>query len=83
MKNTLILIAVLYSANLVAQDTTQKQDKEQVSFSGYAEAYYSYDFNKPADNYRPGFLYSHNRSNEFNIKHGLYKSSLFGRKGAR
>lgn len=35
--------------------------------SGYAEVYYSYDFNKPADHNKPAFLYSHNRHNEFAV----------------
>lgn len=38
-----------------------------VELSAYAEAYYQFDFNRPADNNRPAFVYSHNRHNEFNI----------------
>ena len=69
-------IAVLFTATCMAQDTTaQQKDKGQLSFSGYAEAYYSYDFGKPADNNRPGFLYSHNRSNEFNVNLAYVKGS--------
>lgn len=75
MKKVLFFIALAYSANIMAQDTTRKESKGQVSFSGYAEAYYSYDLNKPADNYRPGFLYSHNRSNEFNVNLAYIKAA--------
>ncbi|WP_107685829.1 porin [Niastella populi] len=74
MKNVLSGIAVLFVTNLTAQDTTRKENKAQVSISGYAEAYYNYDLNKPADHYRPGFLYSHNRSNEFNINLAYVKA---------
>lgn len=45
------------------------------SFSGYVEVYYQYDFNKPTDNNRPGFIYSHNRHNEFNLNLGFLKGS--------
>ncbi|NJM25132.1 MAG: outer membrane beta-barrel protein [Bacteroidia bacterium] len=43
--------------------------------SGYAEVYYIYDFNEPADNTRPGFIYSHNRHNEVTLNLGLLKAS--------
>lgn len=45
------------------------------TFSTYIESYYTYDFNKPADNNRPGFIYSHNRHNEFNLNLGFVKGS--------
>jgi hypothetical protein len=48
---------------LIAQDTT----KPVLTFSGFAEVYYSYDCNRPADHNRPGFIYSHNRHNEFAV----------------
>jgi hypothetical protein len=46
-----------------------------LTFGGYAEAYYSYDLNKPTDNSRPGFIYSHNRHNEFNVNLAFIKAS--------
>ena len=67
MKNILLVISILYTANVLGQDS--------ITISGYAEAYYSYDLNKPADNYRPGFIYSHNRSNEFNINLAFIKAN--------
>ncbi len=47
-------------------------------FSGFAEVYYSYDFNKPSDHRRPFFLYSHNRHNEFNVNLVYIKGSFKG-----
>ncbi|HSK13428.1 MAG TPA: porin [Phnomibacter sp.] len=38
---------------------------------GYAEVYYGYDFGRPDDHRRPGFLYSFNRANEFNLNLGM------------
>ena len=55
----------------MAQDST----KGELTFSGYVEVYYLYDFNKPADHQRPNFIYSHNRSNEFNLNLGFLKGS--------
>lgn len=58
--------AILITLSGNAQDTTTHQQPDTWTISGYVETFYSYDFNKPADNNRPGFLYSHNRHNEFN-----------------
>jgi len=54
------------------QDTTQIT---QLSISGYLEAYYLRDFNNPIGNTRPGFVYSHNRTNEVNINLALLKAA--------
>ena len=51
------------------------QDEPKVKISGYAEVYYGYDFNKPANNNRPGFIYSHNRNNEVNLNLGYIKAA--------
>lgn len=70
MKKILFGTAVLLSTQLIGQDSTGS-----LTVSGYAEAYYQYDFNKPADNNRPGFIYSHNRHNEFNVNLGFIKAA--------
>lgn len=76
MKKIILVIAFSYSVNTMAQDTAlQAGNKEQFTVSGYVDAYYSYDLNKPTGNYRPAFLYSHNRSNEFNINLAFVKGS--------
>lgn len=69
MKKILIGSALLISTQLLAQE----EQKPVLTWSGYVEAYYQYDFNKPADNNRPGFIYSHNRHNEFNLNLGFIK----------
>lgn len=53
----------------------QESKPSPLTFSGYVELYYTYDFNKPADNNRPGFVYSHNRHNEFNLNLGFLKAT--------
>lgn len=70
MKKIFLGAVVLVSTQLKAQDSTGS-----LNISGYAEAYYQYDFNKPADNNRPGFIYSHNRHNEFNLNLGFIKAN--------
>lgn len=74
MKKFLLGLIVLLSNRLMAQDST-KGPGNTLSFSGYIETYYTYDFNKPADNNLPGFIYSHNRHNEFNLNLGFLKGS--------
>ena len=72
--NRLLLLYILFIISAVAagQDST---DKNNFSISGYAEVYYQYDFNKPSDGKRPGFIYSHNRHNEFNLNLGFIKAA--------
>jgi Putative beta-barrel porin-2, OmpL-like. bbp2 len=70
MKKTLLCFLMLINIHLIAQDSTGT-----LTISGYVEAYYQYDFNKPADNNRPGFIYNHNRHNEFNLNLGFIKAS--------
>lgn len=73
MKKVLLVTGILYTVNVLGQDSTTT--KSPLTISGYAEAYYSYDLNKPTDNNRPGFIYSHNRSNEFNINLAFVKAA--------
>lgn len=50
--------------------------KLSISLSGYAEPYYGFDLNEPADGNRPGFVYAHNRHNEFNLNIAFLKASV-------
>lgn len=67
--------AVLIALMGTAQDTTNTNKPSPLTISGYAEAYYSFDLNKPTDNNRPAFLYSHNRHNEFTANLAFIKAS--------
>lgn len=71
-------IAVLLATVVIAtQSFGQEQDSQPspLTVSGYVEAYYAYDFNKPENNTRPGFLYSHNRHNEINLNLGFIRAA--------
>lgn len=50
------------------------------SFSGYAEPYYGFDFNQPADGNRPAFVYAHNRHNEFSVNIAYLKGAVSARR---
>lgn len=53
-----------------AQETTNP-----LTFSGYIETYYSYDFSNPTNHEKAAFLYNHNRHNEINLNLGLLKAA--------
>ena len=74
MKKVLTGIAVLTMFSALAQDSTTVETNK-LSLSGYVEAFYGYDFNKPVDNNRPSFIYSHNRHNEFNVNLAFLRGS--------
>ncbi len=68
----LLPILLLASGIMSAQVDTSIS---KLTFSGYAEVYYTFDFNQPGNHNRPSFIYSHNRHNEFNLNLGFVKSS--------
>ena len=69
MKKLLIIIASSLTLHSYAQEGSK------IKVTGYLETYYGYDFNKPADNNRPSFVYSHNRHNEVNLNIGFIKGN--------
>lgn len=80
MKKIIFGAAILMTLAATAQEDTTKMMEQVVAtspftISGYVEAYYSYDFNKPSNNARPGFIYNFNRHNEFNLNLGFIKGS--------
>jgi hypothetical protein len=68
----ILIITLLVSGASIAQD-----DLKQSPFSvnGYLEVYYTYDFNEPENNTRPGFVYSFNRHNEVNLNVGFIRGA--------
>lgn len=77
VKSILSGVILLATMNVCAQDGSVKTDPaiNPFSFSGYVEIYNTYDLQRPADNNRPDFIYSHNRHNEFNVNLGFLKGS--------
>jgi Putative beta-barrel porin-2, OmpL-like. bbp2 len=68
----LLFLVSIISVAAAGQDST---NKNPLTISGMAEVYYQYEFNKPSDGNRPGFVYSHNRHNEFNLNLGFIKAA--------
>ena len=67
---------ILVSAFLAFGFTTiyaQEASKSPLTFSGYIDVYYSYDFGKPDNHTKPGFIYNYNKSNEVNLNLGIAK----------
>lgn len=55
--------------------TAQADSTGHIAFTGFADIYYAYDFNKPRHHERPGFLYNHKRHDEFNVNLAFLKAA--------
>jgi hypothetical protein len=74
MKSLLLTaLGLLTLKTAAAQESTETKDP--LTISGYAEAYYNYDFNRPLNNTAPGFLYNFNRAGEVNLNLGFVKAN--------
>lgn len=72
-KETIIIVGLLLSYKMLAAQTDSSASK--LNISGYLETYYTLSPNQ-ASHTRPGFIYSHNRSNEFNLNLGFIKAAF-------
>lgn len=72
MKNIFLLSFLLLGGRGFSQSDSTKS---ALSFSGYVETYYTYDFGNPANHTRPGFIYAFNRHNEVNLNLGYVKAA--------
>ncbi|WP_445452184.1 outer membrane beta-barrel protein [Flavobacterium sp. 25HG05S-40] len=66
------LIAFLISSTSFGQDKKELK----LTFSGFLETYYAYDFNQPITDAKLPFMYNYNRHNEFNINIGLLRAKV-------
>lgn len=69
-----ILFVLLAVCGITASAQNDSINKP-FTVSGYAEVYYTADFNNPKNNNRPGFVYSHNRNNEVNVNLAFIKTA--------
>lgn len=69
-----ILFALLTVCGITASAQNDSINKP-LTIGGYAEVYYTADFNNPKNNNRPGFVYSHNRNNEVNVNLAYIKTA--------
>lgn len=65
------------------KDSVSVKDSSGLSFWGFADIYYGYNFNQPPSRIDGelvtgnSFLYSHNRHNEFNLNNGIVGVDYF------
>ncbi len=76
MKTLLIFLTLTFSWLIIRA----QEEKSSLTFSGYVETYYLYNFNNPATHNQPNFIYSFNRSNEFNLNLGYIKANYSSEK---
>ena len=67
------IISITLIAFVFTITNAQEKEKSPLTFSGYIDTYYSYDFGNPDNHTRPGFIYSYNRHNELNLNLGFAK----------
>lgn len=70
MKTLFTVVLLMVFSGLKAQ-----VDQSPLTFSGYLETYYSYDFQNPGYHEKPAFLYNFNRHNEVNLNLGFIKAN--------
>jgi hypothetical protein len=75
MRKSIFPLLFFIVSKIQAQDTSKA-----IVYSGYVETFYAFEFNKPLNNKRPAFLYSHNRHNEFNINLAYLKAAFADKK---
>lgn len=74
MQTIFKIIAILLLLSPLSKGFAQTDStKSPLTFSGYIEPYYIYDFGNPDDHNRPSFVYSYNRHNEATLNLGLGK----------
>jgi hypothetical protein len=72
MKKNCLIVAMFF----VAIANAQENKELKLSFSGYLETYYAYDFNKPEAQAKLPFMYNYNRHNEFSVNLGLLRAKV-------
>lgn len=70
MKTLFTVVLLMVFSGLKAQIA-----QPPLTFSGYLETYYSYDFQNPGSHEKPAFLYNFNRHNEVNLNLGFIKAN--------
>lgn len=70
LKNIVVLFGLLITNMVMAQS-----DSGKISFSGYADVYYSYNTNNPANHENENFVYNFKRHNELNVNFAMVKAA--------
>ncbi|WP_255709890.1 outer membrane beta-barrel protein [Pontibacter harenae] len=70
---SLLSLLLFFPKSGFTQHDSTVQVSPSITFPGFLDVYYAYDFDKPTTDYRQPFLYNHNRHNEFNLNLGFVK----------
>lgn len=70
-----LLIVVMGQWNF---SIAQENSSIQVTWEGFVDIYYGYDFSRPMDHVRQPFLYNHNRHNQINLNLGMVRGKMEG-----
>lgn len=65
----LIVFLLIFSSSF-----SQEEKELKISFSGFLETFYTYDFNEPVTEKKLSFMYNFNRHNEFNVNMGMFRT---------
>jgi hypothetical protein len=76
LKFHVLLFHLIFGLSIFAQSDTTRQKAPEISFSGYADVFYAFDFSMPTDNKRQPYLVNHNRHNEFNVNHVMVQAEI-------
>lgn len=74
--NSFCFFVTIFLWNAIGMAQTTDSTQSHWQWSGYAEIFYAYDFNKPGNGRRPNFLYSYNRHNQPNLNIGMLKGAF-------
>jgi hypothetical protein len=69
------ILTIMGFCAVLSATAQENKETSPLTFSGYLEMYYTYDFGKPLSQNRPSFVYSHNRHNEVNLNLGMIKAA--------
>lgn len=76
MKPALLLLIVLAPCTIITAQQVDTAQKKELVLSGFADLYYQYDFDNPANKERPGYIYNHKKHNQPRINLALLKASF-------
>lgn len=80
MKFTSVKFLLWLIISLVAEKAFANIDTlKKLTFSAYAEFYYSYDFSNPPNNEKQNFLYNHKRHNQLNANLLLARANYYSK----
>ncbi|MFC2124473.1 outer membrane beta-barrel protein [Bacteroidota bacterium] len=73
---SIILISLSLANRVFPQELSDTDSNAEFKLGIYIDAFYGYDFNKPAGTLRLPYIYHYNRHNEVNLNHGVISMTV-------